>query len=48
MGGSKALENAFDIILAVEKNLEGAIVECGVAEEVSAMMAMTSKFILTF
>jgi hypothetical protein len=45
MGGPKALENAFDIVIAVEKKkLEGAIVECGVAEGgTSAMMAMTSR-----
>lgn len=45
MGGVKALENAFDIIYEVEKkNIEGAIVECGVAEGgTSAMMAITSK-----
>jgi len=45
MGGSRALENAFDIVLKVEvKKLDGAIVECGVAEGgTSAMMAMTNK-----
>jgi hypothetical protein len=45
MGGPKALENAFDIVIAVEKKkLEGAIVECGVAEGgTSAMMAMTNR-----
>lgn len=45
MGGSKALENAFDIVFKAEsKKLKGAIVECGVAEGgTSAMMAMTSK-----
>ena len=45
MAGPKALENAFDIVIAVEKKkLEGAIVECGVAEGgTSAMMAMTSR-----
>ena len=45
MGGSKALENAFDIVFKAESNkLKGAIVECGVAEGgTSAMMAMTSR-----
>ena len=45
MGGSKALENAFDIVFKAEsKKLKGAIVECGVAEGgTSAMMALTSR-----
>lgn len=49
MGGSKALENAFDIIRFIEKKkIEGSIVECGVAEGgTSAMMAMTSKLYST-
>lgn len=49
MGGSKALENAFDLIFSIEKKkLNGAIVECGVAEGgTSAMMAMTSRLYST-
>jgi len=45
MGGTKALENAYDIIFQVEKkNIDGAIVECGVAEGgTSAMMAVASR-----
>lgn len=44
MGGRKALENAFDVVvLAEERNIPGAIVECGVAEGgTAAMMALTS------
>lgn len=44
MGGSKALENAFDLTLMVEKQeVPGAIVECGVAQGgTAAMMGLTS------
>lgn len=45
MGGYKALENAFEVVaLAEERRIEGAIVECGVAEGgTAAMMALTSR-----
>ncbi len=45
MGGSKALENAFDMIRYVDENkIEGGIVECGVAEGgTSAIMALTNR-----
>ena len=45
MGGSKALENAFEITALVEeRNLQGALVECGVAQGgTSAMMALTNQ-----
>ena len=45
MGGSKALENAYDMIRYVDKNkIEGGIIECGVAEGgTSAMMALTNR-----
>ena len=45
MGGSKALENAFDVTALIEqRKLQGAIVECGVAEGgTAAMMALTSQ-----
>ncbi|SMQ69080.1 Macrocin-O-methyltransferase (TylF) [Altererythrobacter xiamenensis] len=45
MGGRKALENAFDVIEKVENaKVDGAIVECGVAEGgTAAMMAMASR-----
>ena len=45
MGGSKALENAYDMIRYVDENkIEGGIVECGVAEGgTSAMMALTNR-----
>lgn len=45
MGGRKALENAFEVVLLAEKRqIPGALVECGVAEGgTSAMMALTSK-----
>tara|TARA_B100001027_G_C16250407_1_gene324104 strand:+ start:46 stop:891 length:846 start_codon:yes stop_codon:yes gene_type:complete len=45
MGGSKALENAFEMTSYVDRNnIEGSIVECGVAEGgTSAMMALTNK-----
>lgn len=44
MGGRKALENAFDVVaLAEERNIPGALVECGVAEGgTGAMMALTN------
>nr|WP_320191935.1 TylF/MycF/NovP-related O-methyltransferase [uncultured Desulfobacter sp.] len=44
MGGHKALENAFDVVtLAEQRNISGAIVECGVAEGgTAAMMALRS------
>jgi hypothetical protein len=47
MGGSKALENAFEVTaLAESRNLQGAIVECGVAQGgTSAMMALTNKIV---
>ncbi len=45
MGGHKALENAFEVIsLAEEREIPGAIIECGVAEGgTAAMMALTNK-----
>lgn len=45
MGGSKALENAFEITALVEQmKIEGALVECGVAEGgTAAMMALTNR-----
>jgi len=45
MGGRKALENAFDLtVLVEEKRIEGALVECGIAEGgTAAMMALTSR-----
>lgn len=45
MGGRKALENAFDVVADVERRgVDGAIVECGVAEGgTAAMMAMTNR-----
>lgn len=45
MGGSKALENAFDVTsMAEEKGIAGALVECGVAQGgTAAMMAMTNR-----
>jgi O-methyltransferase len=45
MGGRKALENAFDVVDIVEsKNIEGAFVECGVAEGgTAAMLALANK-----
>lgn len=45
MGGSKALENAFEVTALIEqRKLQGAIVECGVAEGgTAAMMALTSQ-----
>lgn len=44
MGGWKALENAFEVTAFVEqKKIEGALVECGVAEGgTAAMMALTN------
>lgn len=45
MGGWKALENAFELTSLVDKKLiNGAIVECGVAEGgTAAMMALTNR-----
>lgn len=45
MGGHKALENAFDLTLRVEKlQLRGDIVECGVAKGgASAIMALVNR-----
>jgi len=45
MGGQKALENAFDVVALVEqRKIEGALVECGVAQGgTSAMMALASR-----
>ena len=45
MGGRKALENAFDIVALVEeREIPGALVECGVAEGgTAAMMALASN-----
>jgi hypothetical protein len=45
MGGRRALENAFEITALVEqKKIEGALVECGVAEGgTAAMMALTNR-----
>ncbi|MFM6006440.1 MAG: TylF/MycF/NovP-related O-methyltransferase [Sphaerospermopsis kisseleviana] len=47
MGGSKALENAFEVTALAElRNLPGAIVECGVAQGgTSAMMALTNRLL---
>jgi len=44
MGGPKALENAFDIVsLAEDREIQGAIVECGVAEGgTAAMLALVN------
>jgi O-methyltransferase len=49
MGGWKALENAFEVTaLAEKKKIEGALVECGVAEGgTAAMMALTNREIGT-
>jgi hypothetical protein len=45
MGGWKALENAFEVTALVEqKKIEGALVECGVAEGgTAAMMALANR-----
>ena len=45
MGGWRALENAFEITSIVEKKgIEGALVECGVAEGgTAAMLALTNR-----
>lgn len=45
LGGPKALDNAFEIVRLVEKNnIQGAIVECGVAQGgCAAMMALSSR-----
>ncbi|NQU87751.1 MAG: hypothetical protein HQ541_18535 [Mariniphaga sp.] len=45
MGGRKALENAFDVTALVESNnIEGALVECGVAEGgTAAMLSLANK-----
>jgi O-methyltransferase len=45
MGGRKALENAFDMILHVNtKNIPGGLVECGVAEGgTAAMLALANR-----
>jgi O-methyltransferase len=45
MGGSKALENAYEVVELIEqRGTQGAIVECGVAEGgTAAMMAMASR-----
>ena len=45
MGGSLALENAFDLVFMAEiNNIEGSIVECGVARGgTAASMAMANK-----
>ncbi|CCQ64919.1 hypothetical protein CWATWH0402_783 [Crocosphaera watsonii WH 0402] len=45
MGGKKALENAFEMTCFAEnRQLEGALVECGVAQGgTSAMMALASR-----
>ena len=49
MGGWRALENAFTVTaLAEKKKIEGALVECGVAEGgTAAMMALTNREIGT-
>ncbi len=47
MGGRKALENAFDVVKSIEsRNIEGALVECGVAEGGTAAMLALSSSIL--
>jgi O-methyltransferase len=45
MGGRLALDNAFDVVWKVnEEGVEGALVECGVAEGgTSAMMAVANR-----
>jgi len=45
MGGWKALENAFEVVSKVEEeSIEGAFVECGVAQGgTAAMLALTSR-----
>lgn len=45
MGGWRALENAFEVTALVEKKgIEGALVECGVAEGgTAAMLALTNR-----
>lgn len=45
MGGRRALENAFDVVALVEqKKIDGALVECGVAQGgTAAMMALASR-----
>ncbi|MDA9657595.1 TylF/MycF family methyltransferase [Alphaproteobacteria bacterium] len=45
MGGPKALENAFEVTALIEKKeVQGSLVECGVAEGgTAAMMALTSQ-----
>lgn len=45
MGGKKALENAFEVTaLAEKRKIQGALVECGVAEGgTAAMMALVNK-----
>lgn len=50
MGGRKALENAFEVTVLVEqKKIEGALVECGVAEGgTAAMMALTNLELGTY
>ncbi len=46
MGGYKALENAFDLTMRIERNnIDGVIVECGIARGgTAAMMAVTSDY----
>jgi len=45
MGGRKALENAFDIVyMAEQRQIPGALVECGVAQGgTAAMMSLASR-----
>ena len=45
MGGSKALENAFDLVVLVEENkIPGVLLECGVAEGgTAAMLALANR-----